>query len=101
VHTRLCVWCRRGGGFGCSVVGGFGFGWWDAAEAVHESAGVVPVDPGGGDLVQVGQSADGAVPEWGAVADAFSLVQPDRGLGEGIVLGLSGQSKIGSPFGPG
>ena len=24
-HTRLCVWCRRGGGFG--------FGWWNAAEA--------------------------------------------------------------------
>lgn len=89
MHTRLCVWCRWGGGLGCSVVGGLGFGRWDTAEAVHEPAGVVPVDPGGGDLFQVGQGADGAVPERGAVADAFGLVQPDRGLGEGVVVGIA------------
>ncbi len=30
----------------CSVVDGFVFSWLDAGESVHESAGVVPVDPG-------------------------------------------------------
>jgi hypothetical protein len=36
-----------------------------------------------------GQGADGAVSERGAGADAFGLVQPDRGLGEGVVVGVA------------
>jgi hypothetical protein len=41
-----------------SVVVGFGFGGWPPAEAVHEPAGVVPVDPGGCNAFQLGQGRD-------------------------------------------
>lgn len=63
----------------------FGFGGWPASEAVHEPFGVVPVHPCAGDLLQVGQGADGAVAEWRPAAGAFGLVQPDRRLRERIV----------------
>jgi len=47
-----------------SVVLGLCFGWWASAQAVHHPAGVVPVDPSGGDVLQVGQGADRAGSKW-------------------------------------
>ncbi len=52
----LPVICRLVVGGLLSVVLGFGFGGWSSAEAVHESAGVEPVDPVGGGGLDV---ADG------------------------------------------
>jgi hypothetical protein len=46
-----------------SVVVGFGFGGWPPAEAVHEPAGVVPVDSGGRNVFQVGKGCDRACAE--------------------------------------
>jgi hypothetical protein len=84
VHTSVLV-CGRGGRVDRSVVGGFGLGRWDAAEAVHEPLRVVPVHPGCGDLLQVGEGGNRPMAERGAVADALGLVQTDRGLGQGVV----------------
>ena len=43
-HVVMCE--QPGGVLVLIVVDGFGFGWWDEAEEVHQAAGVVPVDPG-------------------------------------------------------
>jgi hypothetical protein len=45
---------------GLLVVAGLGFGWGPAPEPVHQPLGVVPVHPGAGGLLQVGQGADRA-----------------------------------------
>src|ERR1022692_319734 len=81
-----------------SVVAGFRFGWGLAAEAVHEPAGVVPVDPGGGDVFQAGQGSDRAGPEGRVAASALGLVQAHRRLGQGIVVGVpDGADRGGHP----
>jgi hypothetical protein len=80
-----------------SVVLGFGFCWWASVEAVHEPAGVVPVHSRGGDLLQVGQRAQWPVAERGPVTDAFGLVQPDGGRGQGVVEGIADGADRGAP----
>jgi hypothetical protein len=45
--------CVRPVGTGSCIVVGFVFGWRASAEAVHESAGVVPVDLGRRGLLDV------------------------------------------------
>jgi hypothetical protein len=45
----------------CRIVVGFCIGWWASVEVVHQPAGLVPVDPGGGDHLQVGESVEWAV----------------------------------------
>jgi hypothetical protein len=46
---------------GLCIVVGLGFGGWASAEAVHQSAGVVPVDPGCGDGLEVGDAGEWSV----------------------------------------
>lgn len=41
------------------------------------------------------------VAPWSLSVDQFVLVKTVHGLGEGVIVGLSGQSEIGSPGGPG
>ena len=57
MHTRLLV-CLRLGGRLLSVVAGLELRWGCAVEAVHEPAGVVPVDPFGGEQLDVGQPVE-------------------------------------------
>jgi hypothetical protein len=47
----------------CLVIG-FCFGWWPAAETVHEAAVVVPGHPCGGDRFDVGEPVQWAGAEW-------------------------------------
>ena len=81
-------------GVGSIVVLVLGLEGWLPAEAVHEAAGVVPVDPvGGGELDFEGVGE--AVVERGrgcAGADAFGLVEADDALGEGIVIRIANGS---------
>jgi hypothetical protein len=63
MHASLRVCLVRVAGTVVIVVLGLGFGWWPPAEAVHEPAGVVPPDPGGGDLFNVRQGFQRAVAE--------------------------------------
>jgi hypothetical protein len=60
MHPRLCVddWSVVSG---LCIVVGLGFGGWASVEAVHVSAGVVPVDPVGGDGLEGGEAG-----EWSA-----------------------------------
>ena len=54
--------------------------------------------PYAGDLLQVGQGAEGAIAEWRPAADAFGLVQPDRRLRERIVISVAdGPDRAGQP----
>ena len=76
-------------------VAGFGFRGWLASQAVHEPFVVVPVHPGAGDLFQVSQGADRPGPERGILADALSLVQPDRRLRQGVVQGIPDRADRG------
>ena len=62
MHTWLLV-CSPGLGCGFSVVVGFVLDRWDAAQSVHESVGVVPADPVGGEQFDVGQPVQRAAPE--------------------------------------
>jgi hypothetical protein len=55
MHSSLLVCLARVGLGVLLMVLGLSFGWGPQAEAVHEPAGVVPVDPYGGDFFQVGQ----------------------------------------------
>jgi hypothetical protein len=59
---RLWV-CNRGLGCVPSVVRLLVLAGWDPPEAVHESAGVVPVHPLGSQRLHVGQAPQLAVPE--------------------------------------
>lgn len=70
--------------------------WRDVAEGAVEPLGVEPVDP------SEGGEFDGVdVAPWSLSVDQFVLVKTVHGLGEGVIVGLSGQSEIGSPGGPG
>jgi len=73
-----------------SVVLGFILGRWDPPKAVHEPGGVVPVHPRRGGLLDVTDGTQRALAERGIVGDALGLVEPDRRLCEGIVVGLTG-----------
>ena len=45
------------------MVEGLVFDWGYASEPVHETAGVVPVDPGRGGFLEVAEAAERAVAE--------------------------------------
>ena len=68
-----------------TVVGCFEFGGWDVAAGFEQAPVVEPVDVlQGGDL----DLFDGPLRTvW---LDQFGLEQPDHGLGQGVVVGLSG-----------
>jgi hypothetical protein len=73
---------------------------WDIANGLQEPAVVEPVDPFQGGVL------DGVDPLPGAAAaDQLGLVEPDDGLGQGVVLGVSAgadrgdRSRLGQPFG--
>jgi hypothetical protein len=80
MHPRLCV-NDRSVVTGLCIVVGLGFGGWASVEAVHESAGVVPVDPVGDDGLEGVEAGEGSAAKGGVVAGAFGLVEPDGGLG--------------------
>ncbi|CAN5646442.1 hypothetical protein BH09ACT7_BH09ACT7_60550 [soil metagenome] len=84
MHTWLLV-CSRGLGCVRSVVDRLVFDRWDAAKAVHEPVGVVPMHPVGGEEFNVGQSVQRAPPKRRVFADSFVFVQADRGFGQGVV----------------
>ncbi len=84
MHTRLLV-CRRFSGWLLIVVRHLVLHWWDPAEAVHEPGGVVPMGPVGGEEFDVGQEAQWTPSKRCVIAHGFGLVQPDRGLSQGIV----------------
>jgi len=69
-------------------VGGFELCGVDHAEAGVESSLVVPVDPSGGGVFDVGQCLVGAVVEDGG-ADALGLVEPVDGFYQDVV-GIAG-----------
>lgn len=87
VHTRLLVGLRYGGCL-LGVVAGFELHWWCAIEAVHEPAGVVPVDPVGGEYFDVGYPVERAAAKGRVFTHGFGLVQADRGLGQGVIVGI-------------
>jgi len=68
---------------------GLGFGGWDTAQAVHEALLVVPGDVVGGDVFDVAEGAQRAVSQRRIGADALVLVEPDRDLGQRIVVGVA------------
>ena len=83
MHPLLRVYGRLAVTGLCRVVG-FGRDRRDAAEVVHQPAGVVPIDPVGGDHLQIAEPVQRADPEWRVTPNAFVLVEADRGLGEGM-----------------
>ena len=60
-HAFWGFWEATGSLVGIVVV--FGFGWCRAAEALHESLVVEPVNPVGGDVLDVGEGAQWATSE--------------------------------------
>ena len=62
MHSSLRV-CLAPGGLGALLIV-LGLGWGPEAKAVHEPAGVVPVDPFRGDLLHVGEGLQRAGAEW-------------------------------------
>src|SRR6478736_2103348 len=68
-----------------SVVVGFVFDRWTPAEAVHQPIVVVPGHPGAGGLLDVAEPGERACPKRWPGGGALGLVEPDRGLREGIV----------------
>ena len=63
-----------------SVVGGLVLCWGEVAEAGVQASLVVPVDPAGGGVLDLGDRLVGPVVEDGR-ADAFGLVEPVHRLG--------------------
>jgi hypothetical protein len=59
--SRLCPGRLRGGQV--AVVLSLGFGREASAQPVHQPGGVVPMRPGGGDRLQVGQGGDRPAPD--------------------------------------
>ena len=70
------------------IVAGFGFGGWDASEAVHEAFLVVPGDVVGGDVLDVADRVEGAAAKRGICADTLVLVEPDCRLSQRVVEGI-------------
>src|SRR5512135_1247118 len=86
--ARAAGWSRSRGVPGLPPVLRFSLGRGPAAEPVHQPAGVVPVHPRAGDLLQVAQARDRAGAERRAVAGALGLVQADSRLRQGVVQGI-------------
>ena len=94
VRTELPqVLCRSQTGLRLSgegrVVGLLVFDRGEVSEATVQPGVVVPVDPSGGGVLDVGDGAERLVVE-DRGADALGLVQPDDGLHQGIVERLTG-----------
>ena len=70
--------------------GGVRLGRGQQPGAVHQPLVVVPVDPGGGDLLHVAARAERAVAERRPVPGALGFVESDGGFGQGVVVGLTG-----------
>ncbi len=87
MRTRLSVssWLL---GVECTIVS-FVFGRWPQAEAVHDPGLVVPAGPVRSEELDVGEPGQWAAPERGIIADRFGFVEPDRGLGQGVILGVT------------
>jgi hypothetical protein len=73
-----------------------GFGWWDAAEAMHEALLVVPGDIVGGDEFNVTEGTQRAAAKRGVRPDALVLVKPDRGLSQRIIIGIADSADRGT-----
>ena len=69
-------------------MGLFVFGWGDHAKAAVEASVVVPVDPAGGGVLDVGEGLVRPVVEDRGV-NAFGLIQPDYGLHQRVVVGVA------------
>jgi hypothetical protein len=78
--------CRvvLGEGGGLTVVVILVLGRRDVADAAVQPVGVEPVDPAQGGELQVVDA-----PERSVVADALGLVEPDDGLGQGVVVAVT------------
>ena len=71
------------------IVLGLSFGGWDSSEAVHEALLVVPGYVVGGEVFDVAEGVQGAIAKRRIGPDALVLVEPDRGLGQRIVVGVA------------
>ena len=85
----LCLRRCRLARLDVSVVGGLVFFGWNVVELAVQAAIVVPVDPLHRRLLHVVDRAQRARQEWAAAADGFGLEQPDRGLGQRVVVGTA------------
>ena len=65
------------------MVQGFEVGWWQVGGAGVQAAVVVPVD-----VLQSGDLDLVAGLPWTLGLDQLGLEQPDRGLGEGIIVSV-------------
>jgi hypothetical protein len=71
------------------IVLGLSFGGWDSSEAVHEALLVVPGYVVGGEVFDVAEGVQGAIAKRRIGPDALVLVEPDRGLGQRVVVGVA------------
>src|SRR5271166_2669684 len=98
MHTSLRVTGVLSG-LESSVVLALGLRGWDATQAVHEPAVVVPANPRGGHVLQVGEGTDRAGAKRGAWAYALGFVEPDRGFAQRVVQGVAdGTDRRYQPF---
>jgi hypothetical protein len=88
--------CGRVAGGLLSVECGLELGWWDIADGLQEPTMVEPVDPLQGGVLDVVHPLPGAAP-----ADQLGLVQPDDGLGQGVVIGVADRANRGDRAGLG
>ena len=73
-------------------------GWWDHAQGSVEPAVVVPIDPVGGGVFDVGEGLVWAFVEE-AGGDAFGLEQADDGFHQAVVVGVANGADRGcDPF---
>jgi hypothetical protein len=79
-----------------SIVGGLKLRRWDVADGLQEPPVVEPVDPLQGGVLDLVEALPGAAP-----ADQLGLVQPDDGLGEGVVVGVAAGANRGDRAGLG
>jgi hypothetical protein len=70
-------------------VGGLVFFGWNVVKLAVQAAIVVPVDPLHRGVLHVVDRAQRRRQEWAAAADGFGLEQPDRGLGQCVVVGVA------------
>jgi hypothetical protein len=68
----------------------------EVADGLQEPAVVEPVDPLQGGVLDLVKAFPGATP-----ADQLGLVQPDDGLGQGVVIGVADRANRGDRAGLG
>ena len=77
-------------------MGGFVLHGAEHAQGSVESSFVVPVDPAGGRVLDVGDGPVGAGPAWISGADALGLVQPNHRRHQGVVEGVTDRPDRGA-----